>query len=178
MQWRTEHCSPTSSDTDNNCLNTSTHPGYLARQTTSPSNPILSASLASSHSHSFFFVLTTAISPMPSGFTALALLPEHTLPNSWGLINTLLLGRLTRAMALRTGASARYLSSAHMRCSAGDFEASKSTGEGEVMVPRVREERKPARRRMERMPRFWVVCGTAMCVCRARKAFWRRAQRS
>ena len=54
----------------------------------------------------------------------------------------------------------------------------KSAGEGDAIVPRVKEEMKPARRRMERMPRFWEVCGTEIRACRARKAFWTCAQRA
>lgn len=40
------------------------------------------------------------------------------------------------------------------------------------MVPRVTEERKPERKRTERMARFWTVWGTEIRACLARKAFW------
>lgn len=46
------------------------------------------------------------------------------------------------------------------------------------MVPRVRVVRKPARRRIERIPRFWVLWSTATEWCRALNAFCICEQRS
>ena len=45
-------------------------------------------------------------------------------------------------------------------------------GEGPAMVPRVREEMNPARRRTLRIPSVWVLCGREIMACLARKAFW------
>lgn len=150
---------------------------HRALQTTSPGMPNCNASLASSHSCSFFFVRTTAISPIPKGFIVCALRPLHILLISPRSMKTRRLGKLMRLIYERTGLSSRYLSSAHIRRSASPTH-SKSDGEGDAMVPRVMLLRKPARNRIERIPRFCVEWSTATKRCRARKAFWRRAQRS
>jgi len=60
-----------------------------------------------------------------------------------------------------TGRSSRNFKSAQMRFWASETWW-KDSGFGEEIVPRVREERKPERRRMERMPRFWVEWSTAI----------------
>ena len=135
------------------------------------------ASLASNHSYSLFFVRRTAISPIPNGLTVFAERPEHSRRISLMSMNTRLLGLLTRCMFSRSGLSFLYFRSAHIRRCASPASTNLS-GHGASIVPRVMLVRKPARRRMERMPRFWVVWGTEMRAWRARKAFWRRAQRS
>ena len=125
---------------------------YRALHTTSPGILNCSASLASNHWCSLSAVLTIATSPIPSGFTCPLLLPEQIILIPCISKITLLLGLLMSSMALNTGWSSRYLSSAHMRRS-DSFAALKSDGEGPATVPRVMEEMNPARRRMERMPR-------------------------
>ncbi len=57
------------------------------------------------------------------------------------------------------------------------FASGNDAGSGPAVVPRVSAEMNPARRRMLRMPRFCVLCGTARRACRARKAFWTIEQR-
>jgi hypothetical protein len=150
---------------------------HRARQTSSPPNFSCSASRASNHSYSLCFVLTTAISPIPSGLTVCARLPVHIRRISSSSMKTRLLGILTSAMFCKTGRSSRYLRSAHIRRWASPA-LWKSVGDGFSMVPRVMLDKKPARSRMERMPKFCFVCSTDTCWCLARKAFCTRAQRS
>ena len=129
------------------------------------------ASLASSHSCSLTLVRTMATSPMPRGFTCCVVRPEQMARRSERDMKTRLLGWLMSSMVVRTGWSLRYLRDAQMRWEERAVLEEKAEGEGPAVVPRVREEMKPARRRMERMPRDWVVCGRAREACRARKAF-------
>lgn len=150
---------------------------YEARQITSPLRRSCNASLASNHSYSLLFVRNTAISPMPRGLTVFAERPVHNRRISLMSMNTRLLGLLTRCMFSRIGLSFLYLRSAHIRRCASPASTNFS-GEGASTVPRVMLVINPERRRMERTPRFWVVWGTEMRAWRARKAFWRRAQRS
>lgn len=134
---------------------------YWALHTTSPSNLICNASLASNHSCSLLFVCTTAISPRPKGLMVCARRPEQIRLISEVSMKTLRLGFDTSDMELRTGRSSRYFNSAHIRFCASPTVWNES-GEGPSMVPRVRELMKPVRRRIERMPRFWVVWSTAI----------------
>ena len=150
---------------------------YRARQTTSPASLNCSASRASNHSCSLLFVWMTATSPKPSGLTWFDPLPEHNSRIPLISMITRLLGLLISSICCSTGRSSRYLSSAHIRRS-GSPTVKKSIGDGASIVPRVMLDKKPARNRIDRMPRFWIEWWTAILVCRARKAFWRWAQRS
>lgn len=117
-------------------------------------------------------------------------------------------GRETGESVCKTGRASRYLSVATMRRRAGDEAERKCFGEGgevfevgpaaaaiAVFEPeldddsdaeagevaralREMEEMNPARRRTESTPRWVREWATATCACRARKAFWIRAQRS
>ena len=128
------------------------HP-HDALQMTSPSNPNRTASLASTHSCSLFFVCTTATSPIPNGLTVCALLPLHILLISSNDNTFLKLGFDTACISFNTGRSALYLSSAQMRRSGSEAEA-KAEGKGAWDVPRVSDWMSPDRRRTESMPRF------------------------
>ncbi len=93
---------------------------------------------------------------MRSAFTCFALRPEQISRRSVRSTLIDLLGLLMSFMALRTGLSSRYLRSAHIRLCTS-LAVLKSSGEEEVIVPRLMEEMKPDLRSMERMPRFCLV---------------------
>jgi len=135
---------------------------HRALQMTSPDTFNRKASRASNHSCSLKFVLTIAISPNRNGLTNCALLPVEIARSSLVSIKTRLLGLLTTSMWLRTGLSSRYFSVAHIRRSVS-LALWKATGSGSSTVPLVIFVMKPLRRRMDRIPRFVVVCSTGTC---------------
>lgn len=99
---------------------------YPTRAITSPPNPLLTASLPSTHPCR---LCTNATSPSVKPGTNLTLAPLTNRSTSSGAMKTLRLGLLTRLIFLSTGRSARYLSSAQTRFS--DVRASrKEEGSG------------------------------------------------